>query len=305
MDEEPEQPLSEPLLDFSNIGRVIDGTGLAYRSVSCIGKRIAAVKAIEQYVHLQSVDFSRNAIKDVAPLKSLGNLLKLDLSKNSIPNLKGWESEEPIFKHLVHLDLSNNQLAALTPLPKALRTAIFASNQISAVQDFGGHETLETLDLSQNQLTSLNGLGPLPALKSLNASSNQLENLEGLESPQLQELQLASNLLAALQGPLQELASLATLDISCCQLPEPKTLEALRSLPQLRTLEVHGNPLDEVAGEAARLEVLRAHWRLQTLNGSPVTEEELEQARALNVERTLEERARLKAEAEAAAPPEE
>lgn len=301
-DDEPEQPLSESLMDFSNIGRTIDGSGFAFRAMSCVGKRIGPIKAIEGYSHLQTVDLSQNAIKDVAPLKGLVFVLKLDLSNNAIPSLKGWESEEGSMPHLVHLDLSGNQLTALAPLPlKALRTAIFAKNEIASVQDFGGHERIEFLDLSENKLTSLAGLTALPALKKLDVSTNELPSVEGLsEVPVLEELRMASNKLEALTGPWQDLPSLATLDISGCQLAEAKHIEVLRNLPKLRSLQVQGNPFEEASDVDVRVEVLTRHWRLQVINGEPITPEELEQAKELNVQRLAEEQARLAAEQAAA-----
>lgn len=298
-----EEELAEPLMDFSNIGRTVDGAGFAYRSLSCVGKRIGGIKAIQAYSHLHHVDLSKNKIKDVTPLKALQFVLQLNLAENLVPNLKAWESEEaPAFPHLVHLDLTGNALTALPPLPfRSLRTASFARNEIATCQAFGGHEKLETLDLSQNAITSLAGITALPAMTRLDVSANQLVDINGLaEVPVLADLSLAKNKLEALEGPWQDLAALESLNLSGCLLAVPKPLEVLRQLPKLRNLEVAENPFVETLEGAVRVEVLVCHWRLANIDGEPVTEEELEQAKELNVTRLAEEQARLKAAAGAA-----
>jgi len=301
-----EQILSEPLMDLSNLGRAVDGSGFVFRSVVCVGKRIGPIKAIEGYTLMQDVDLSENLIKDVASLKGLQFLLRLNLSSNAIVSLKGWESDEPTFPNLTHLDLRSNQLDKLSPMPfKRLVSVCLAKNEIASIQDFGGHETLESLDLSENKLSSLSGLGSLPALKVLNVSSNELLDINGLsEVPVLEDLNLAGNKFQSWEGSWQALAALRSLDLSSNQLESEKPLEVLRHLPLLRSLKVAGNPFAEALPKgtaAAHVTVLGAHWRLESIDGVPVLEEHLETAKGLNVQRILDERAQAKAEAEAAA----
>mmetsp|Transcript_60553 Transcript_60553/g.131227 ORF Transcript_60553/g.131227 Transcript_60553/m.131227 type:complete len:330 (+) Transcript_60553:74-1063(+) len=324
-DEEPEQPLSEALLDLSNLGRTVDGTGFAYRSAQCMGKRIGVIKAIEAYAHLQHLDLSRNAIKELAPLTGLQYLLELNLSHNVVQSLKAWETEEePFLPYLAKLDLSFNALKALPALQlKSLRKATFAKNEIATCQDFKGHERLEELDLSSNQIAALEGVAAMPALKLLDLSSNKLAELTGLsELPALEDLNLSQNgKLEALEGPWQDLGSIHSLDLTGCRLASIKTLELLRQLPKLRRLGLRGNPFTKLAESSnrttpvpveaedagvsdvapPRVEVLICHWRLEKIDGEDVTPEELEEARMLNVSRVAEERAQAKALEEAAA----
>eukprot|EP00933_Yihiella_yeosuensis_P004423 TRINITY_DN108796_c0_g1_i1.p1 TRINITY_DN108796_c0_g1~~TRINITY_DN108796_c0_g1_i1.p1 ORF type:complete len:341 (+),score=82.26 TRINITY_DN108796_c0_g1_i1:90-1025(+) len=302
-DEEAEQPLSEQLANLSNLGRVVDGSGFAFRSLSCVGKRIGAIKIIEGYVHLQHIDLSENMIKDVAPLKGLQFAVSLNLAKNSIANLKGWESEEPVFPNLQALDLSDNQLSALTPLAaKALISVNLARNEIATCAEFGGHETLQKIDLSENKLPTLAGVSGLPALKTLNVASNELVDINGLaDLPALEDLNLASNKFQALEGPWQDLQNLRSLNLSGNLMEAAKPMEVLRQLPLLRTLAVKGNPFLETAEVSASVVALGCHWRLTSVDGVDVKEEDLEKAKERNVERILEERQRAKEEAEAAA----
>lgn len=305
--EEDEQILAETLMDFADMGKTVDGKGFTYRSVVCTGKKVGPIKAIANYPHLLSLDLSQNIVKDVAPLKGLAFLVRLNLSDNQISSLKSWEpeEEEPPFPHLVSLDLSGNALPALMPLPmKALKTVRFARNEIVTCQDFTGHKTIEVLDLSDQRtgkITSLAGVSAMPALSKLDVSGNELEDITGLaDLPVLKELNLARNKFKELNGPWQDLTELTSLNLAGCQMEVTKPLETLRNLPLLRTLQVADNPFCATLEDKTRVEVIICHWRLSSIDGEPVTEEEVEAAKQLNVERE-EERLRQKAEEEAAA----
>lgn len=266
--------LNENLMILSNIGRVVDGSGqFAYRSLSCVEKRVGPIKCIEGYPHLQAVDLSHNYIKDVAPLKSLQYLIRLNLSSNSIEKLKPWDVEEGVFPHLLDLNLSGNHLKELPALSmKVLRTADFSYNDIGSTQEFKGHERLEVLKLSDNKLQSLSNIANLPVLKRLDVARNQLTSIEGLTAPLLEDLSIAGCQFIQLLGNWQELPALKTLDMSENKVQTCDSLEVLRSLPQLRDLQVNGNPLQEVTADW-RIEVLRRHWRLQVLDSTAVTAE--------------------------------
>lgn len=302
------QPLADHLMDFANLGRTVDGTGLVYRTINCVDKRIGAIKGIEAYAQLQHLDFSQNGIKDMAPLRGLPYLLKLSLSRNALANFKGLEpgeEGEEVWPHMTHLDLSSNVLTALPPLPfKSLRIVNFSKNEITTCQEFPGHETIQELDLSGNKLTTLAGLANMPALVKLNLSSNEIEDVNGLASlPALEDFNLADNKLKALEGPWQELkeSPLTSIDLSGNQLEAAQPLEVLRNLQKLRSLAVKGNPFVEAAGTAAVAEVLVCHWLLTSIDGQPVTPEQLEEARLLNVARLEEAREKAKKAEEAAA----
>lgn len=320
----PEQELAEPLMDLTNLARTVDGTGFAYLSLSCVNKRINPIKCIETYSHLQKIDLSQNAIKDVAPLKNLQFVLSLDLSSNEIVNLKSWEGEG-LMPQLRNLDLSNNFLSVLPTIPFPVLSSLnVARNDIATCADFGGHEKLTSLDLSENKLTSVAGIANLPALTSLNLSgglrkefpTNQLESIEGLAGMEaLEELHLARNKFTNLQAQWETFPSLRFLSISDNAIEAPKApagekplehpLNVLRQAPKLRSLEVAGNPFaapeEPPEGFNLRVEVLVCHWRLESLDGLPVTAEEMEAAKQLNLSMQEQERARLKAEAEKAA----
>eukprot|EP00929_Paragymnodinium_shiwhaense_P120913 TRINITY_DN92990_c0_g1_i1.p1 TRINITY_DN92990_c0_g1~~TRINITY_DN92990_c0_g1_i1.p1 ORF type:complete len:400 (+),score=123.03 TRINITY_DN92990_c0_g1_i1:65-1201(+) len=286
-DSEEPRNLEEPLMNLSNLGRTVDGNGLAYRTLNCPGMRLGNIKAVDVYAHLNHIDLSRNYIKDVGPLRGLQYVLKLNLSHNEIKDLKPWvqaEGEEnEIFPQLLELDLSHNVLQTLPGLQmKALRKASFAHNDIMNCDAFGGHATLRDLDLSECRLQTLNGITACPALTTLNVSAQReilppevpivkgkpvpveepkelpppgIEAVSGLaDLPALTDLNAAKNRIAALEGPWADLATLERLDLSGNKLEDAKPLEALRVLPKLRSLKVAENPFTLPVEEAAAAE---------------------------------------------------
>lgn len=262
-------------MNLSNLGRTVDGAGLAYRTLDCASMRIGSIKAIDVYAHLNHIDLARNYIKDVAPLRGLQFVLKLNLAHNEIKDLKPWvqaEGEEnEIFPQLLELDLSENYLQTLPGLQmKKLRTASFAHNDIMNCDAFGGHAALVELDLSECRLQTLAGIAGCPSLTKLDVSNQReilppevpivkgkpvpqeepkelpppgIQDIAGLaELPAITELNLSGNRIAALEGPWAELPTLQSVDLSANKLSEAKPLETLRQLPKLRSLKVAGNP---------------------------------------------------------------
>jgi len=316
-DEEQEPTnLTTDLMVLSDMGRTIDGAGLAYRSMVCSARRIGSLKALEGYTNLHSVDLSENMIKDVTPLKGLKNVLSLNLSRNEISMLKGWEGlgeDEELFPCILSLDLSSNALTAmpnvLTSL-KLLRSANLSKNEIEKCADFAGSATLTELDLSGNKLTNLVGIAAMPLLTKLNVSSNEITEFGAekalAELPELRELNIAGSNLQALEAPWQDLPLLNNIDVSKGAMASLDKLEVLRQLPKLRRLKVEDNPFAKPPEEGSetgfsRAKVLVCHWRLDEIDGAPVTDEEREEARLLNVRLLEEKEARMKAEAEEAA----
>jgi len=249
---------------FSDLGRTLEGPnpGLAYRRLDLKGLRIRALKGVELFTHLIHLDLSKNCILDVKELKTLPNILSLDLSGNEISQLKSWVAEEggdPIFKYLGTLNMSNNQLTALPSLATfpVLKKADFSQNEIAACTESPeGPAVLERLNVSNNKLPSLANLANMAMLKVLDVSANEITDFSawvenGPNMPELEELNMASNRLKDLsEAPWDAVPNLKTLDVSANEFMTPAPLEALRKLPLLRRLSVAGNPFVG-GGEAA------------------------------------------------------
>lgn len=235
------------------------------------------------------------------------------------------EGGDPIFKYLGTLNMSNNQLTTLPNLATfpVLKKADFSQNEITACTESPeGPAVLERLNLSNNKLPSLANLANMAMLKALDVSANEIADFSawvenGPNMPELEELNMASNRLKDLaEAPWDAVPKLTSLDISTNEFMTPAPLEALRKLPLLRRLSVAGNPF--VAGRAAaaeeggdlpesapaeaaegesaplpspvedpRAEVLCCHWRLTTIDGTDVSPDDLERAKALNIAKVI------------------
>jgi Leucine-rich repeat (LRR) protein len=123
------------------------------------------------------------------PYRSAGAspLISINLHGNQIKSLGADVVNvfSTLVTHLVHLDLSSNELSKLDP-------AIFS-----------GCRSLKVLNLANNSLTSLEGLQNLPTLQKLLLAYNQISNLVGIVhfhgiSSHLEYLDLRENELAEL-----------------------------------------------------------------------------------------------------------
>uniref|UniRef100_A0A7S0A3M6 Uncharacterized protein n=1 Tax=Pyrodinium bahamense TaxID=73915 RepID=A0A7S0A3M6_9DINO len=292
--------LDEEAMELSQVGKTIDGAGYTYFQLDCVGKKIGRIALLEEYEHLRQINLSGNHIEDVSPLSKLGHVLKLNLANNMIESIDAWGSSA--LCHLLYLNLSGNKLKALPKLyMPALKQASFAGNQIVTCAEFRGHSRLQVLDLSANrELDCLNGIRDMPLLETLNVAENALPGLGGVRAlPSLKALNLSKNSFETLEGPWEEMASLQSLDASGNRIAAAKEFEPLSRLPELRRIEVAGNPLEEQEGVNIRHEVIICHRRIEAIDGQEVTEDEREEARALYEQRIEEERERQRLEEEA------
>ncbi|THF98420.1 hypothetical protein TEA_015619 [Camellia sinensis var. sinensis] len=132
--------------------------------------------------------------------RNMNNLEKLDLSYNSIEDIKGFERPYVLGK-LELLDLSYNSfnsgivpsLCVLLSL-KTLNLRGINLNGSIDIGEFHNTSNLEELDLSANHIDSIKGLKSLSKLKMLNLRRNELKGLvtsNGLDGlKHLQELYL-------------------------------------------------------------------------------------------------------------------
>eukprot|EP00746_Dinoflagellata_sp_MGD_P161581 gnl/MRDRNA2_/MRDRNA2_88784_c0_seq1.p1 gnl/MRDRNA2_/MRDRNA2_88784_c0~~gnl/MRDRNA2_/MRDRNA2_88784_c0_seq1.p1 ORF type:complete len:421 (-),score=113.78 gnl/MRDRNA2_/MRDRNA2_88784_c0_seq1:106-1329(-) len=168
--------LSEDNMELSNILKTIDGTAFAYSQLDCIGKNIDSIIVLENYVHLQKINMSNNVIRDITALKHIPYLLSVNVSSNKVRSI---ECLEGFLQYLISLNLSNNMLSKLTPLTMPdLKKVNLSGNQITACDEFGGHPTIEVLDMSNNLLADLSGMQNMPSLVTLSVARNQLKSLK-------------------------------------------------------------------------------------------------------------------------------
>jgi len=156
---------------------------------------------------------------------------------------------------------------------------------------------LQVLWLNNNQLTSICGLSNLTKLKSLYLHENFIETISGLENlVNLEVLIMSRNMISKIEG-LENLQSLTTLDldnnrikdtkcidgIACCKkiqilhlaqngMEGGDPIEILQQLPDLRVLNLEGNPICRSISNYRRVMISKLRT-IRYLDDEPVDEE--------------------------------
>lgn len=303
-DEEEEEvdglDLTEPAMKLSQVDKTIDGSGFAYVQLDCVGKGVGSIAVLENYGYLRQIDLSQNCIVNVEPLAKLGHVLRLSLASNRIESIASWGPS--VLCHLLSLDMSDNRLKALPRLYlPSLKQVSFARNQIVKCTDFRGHKRLKAMDLSGNRrLDSVTGVKDMPALETLSLAAGALPGLggQGLRAlPSLKFLDISQNGLETLEGPWEETPALQHLSANENRLASAMAFEPISRLPQLRKVQIKGNPIeDEAEPDQVRLEVIICHRQIAEIDDVEVEEEERDQAENLYQERIEAEREKQRAE---------
>jgi Leucine-rich repeat (LRR) protein/GTP-binding protein EngB required for normal cell division len=197
---------------------------------------------LKQLKNLTRLNLSLNQINQLTALKELEKLTQLNLQKNAITELAPLKE----LANLTLLNLQDNQIIELKPLRKLKNLAVLnlQANQIAELKSLADLMGLTVLNLSSNGIKDLTPLRFLKQLSSLNLSSNQILGLEPLlELAELVELDLRFNQISRLE-PLHKLKKLTLLYLSSNKIIE---LEPLQELNALRKLFLSSNQIIELA----------------------------------------------------------
>ncbi|KAL8450687.1 hypothetical protein Emed_002325 [Eimeria media] len=250
-------PLGGDLLHkaLGEVARTADGCAYAFTRLTCCDKGITELpNKLQSYVHLRYIDVSGNKIKDITPFSKLPHLLTLNVSSNKIEDISCLSSPNAL-PYLALLNLSNNQISKVVQLPlQRLARLALDGNPIADLEGFVAPPALTHLSLRGTGIESLDSLSPSSTITSLYLSHTPMQQLR----------------------QLRYLPNIKTLDLEGVPLSSDQ-LECLAILPKLR--EVTLSPIDpNIEEDQFRVEVLGVLPRLQWMNGSAVTHEEVRAA---------------------------
>ena len=176
-------------------------------------------------LNLTDCRFSPSELNTIAALPALKSL---NLSDCGLSTISGLENAQ----NLVTLDLSNNTVRNLKPLAALmnLKTLDLNHNAVTGLNDLSTLNNLEILDISYNSVHSIDPLATCSNLTSLNASHNQLTTLGIISNlPYLKVLDVGYNALTDI-SPLGSCLNLVELNINKNSVSDITSLAALNNL---------------------------------------------------------------------------
>lgn len=249
---------------------------------------------------MRYLDISTNAISNIQLIAELPELLTLNASKNQIANLEVFQNPA-VLKNLQFLNLSGNKITKFTQVAlPALRRLNLNENEISTIEGWNGHDTLEYLELRKNKLKKLAGLKNMKSLVELYLSENQISDFRGLaDLPNLRKLYLRNNKIKKLLKPFPHLPSLYHLNLRENQIE--KIVEFDRIEKHVKSITFTANPASDELGENAKKEMVWVYPHLERINKGVITlEERAEFEKELQEKLAERERERLEKEAQEA-----
>jgi hypothetical protein len=200
---------------------------------------------------------NENKLKKLEGVDQMHSLLHLDASQNALKNAD-FLSAPLSLSHLQEANLSQNKIRELQTLvlPRLKRLNL-DENKLKSVEAFAGHRQLETLKLAKNKIKSMAGLDDMVRLKELYLGENKIKTWESLSGlPSLQLLDLKLNLLKDIPESLPPLPKLGDLNLSGNKIAKMSYVSNLLQLPNLQSINLEGNPMEEEAGGDLRKAII-------------------------------------------------
>jgi Leucine-rich repeat (LRR) protein len=250
---------------------------ISYQKLTALPNEL--VQEIYDYVHLQSLNASNNALTTLAGIKRLATLIDLNLEHNNLKQL-----HEDIFQLVLlqRLNLSYNQLVHIPEdirCLKNLKELKCDNNRLSSISSEVYHlSNLTLLNLSHNQLDIFPlEISLLANLRHLDLYANRIPLIPAsafAQCAQLTHINLSHNALRELPARVfDSVPQLVKLYASHNQL---RQLPNLDRLTKLRELDVSYNKLDRVPQFKQRLTFLDISHNPATAGQSRLQDKEKE-----------------------------
>ena len=204
---------------------------------------ISNIEALSNFSQLRELDLTLNSISDLRGLEVLGGLKRLGLScvyMDSVEELGYLENLE-VLDISSNIDLSlKNELEGL----KRLRELDLEGNDIFDIRTIGRSKSITKLNLKECRLLDMNGLHNFPHLQYLNLSGNPIEKIDGLSKmTSLRSIYLNSTSISKIEG-LDSLENLEALDLSDTKITKIQGLENLINLRDLNLSYLKVNKIE-------------------------------------------------------------
>lgn len=193
-------------------------------------RKLDSLSPLASLLNLKELDLAgcRFPVADLKILAAAPDLEVLNLSGCALSTIADLVGA----KNLVRLDLSSNTLRNLEPLASMskLQELYLQHNAVTALNALSQLEQLNKLDISYNSVSNLSPLATCTSLAWLNAGNNMISDLAGMEQfTALTHLYLDHNSLIEVK-PLRKLTGLVELNLSNNQLVYIDDLASLTKL---------------------------------------------------------------------------
>eukprot|EP00656_Telonema_subtile_P052129 TRINITY_DN7179_c0_g1_i1.p1 TRINITY_DN7179_c0_g1~~TRINITY_DN7179_c0_g1_i1.p1 ORF type:complete len:462 (-),score=143.68 TRINITY_DN7179_c0_g1_i1:189-1574(-) len=271
--------LTMVVLTLAMLSDVTKGDPKNTTRLSLKGRDLTVLEGIGACAALKTLDLSQNSIVDLSQLSDNKELRSLNVTNNALEVVDELES----LSNLEVLNLGNNEIRLVSGIGKLkeLKALILNNNKMVKLKNIGGCKLLNTLVVSHNHLTELECVRHLTNLRKISASNNQIRSLDplvGLHA--LTELRLTNNKIVTLPASLSRNAQLKIVDLGGNLLQRLTDIEPLWQLPDLKTLNLAGNPLAE--SDVYSVELIKLMPQLKQLDGKLTAE-----AKALKTEKQM------------------
>jgi len=190
--------------------------------------------------------------------KSTGGYNTMALNEKLYLHFKGWPRIENLddFTGARVVWLEGNGLRKIEGLQpcSGLRQMYLQQNCFQKIENLEGFDELRTINLSENFIATVENLSHLPRLETLQLNNNNISSFEDIEH-------------------IAECKNLRVVELSKNKIEDPRIVDVLECLPELKVLKLDGNPcIRQIKGYRKTL-ICRLK-SLTYLDDRPVFEEE-------------------------------